>query len=50
MEKNIRKRVCWLATVLSAGLVVLFGYWFFLNPHGYWQKSISPLQRKVLTH
>lgn len=39
MEKNIKKRVCWLATVLSAVLVVLFGYWFFLNPHGYWQKK-----------
>ena len=35
MEKNIKKRVCWLAAVLSAVLVVLFGYWFFLNPHGY---------------
>ena len=34
MEKNIRKKVCWLVAVLSAGLVVLFGYWFFLNPHG----------------
>ena len=39
MEKNIKKRVCWLAAVLSAGLVVLFGYWFFLTPHGYWQKQ-----------
>lgn len=39
MEKNIKKRVCWLAVVMSAGLVVLFGYWFFLNPHGYWQKQ-----------
>ena len=39
MEKNIKKRVCWLALVLSAVLVVLFGYWFFLNPHGYWQKQ-----------
>ena len=39
MEKNIKKRVCRLALVLSAGLVVLFGYWFFLNPHGYWQKQ-----------
>ena len=39
MEKNIRKRVCRLAAVLSVGLVVLFGYWFFLNPHGYWQKK-----------
>ena len=28
-----------MAVVLSAGLVVLFGYWFFLNPHGYWQKE-----------
>ena len=32
MEKNIRKRVCRGALVLSAGLVVLFGYWFFLKP------------------
>ena len=39
MEKNIKKRVCWLAAVMSAVLVVLFGYWFFLNPHGYWQKE-----------
>ncbi len=39
MEKNIKKRVCRLAVVMSAGLVVLFGYWFFLNPHGYWQKQ-----------
>lgn len=39
MEKNIRKRICRLAAVLSAVLVVLFGYWFFLNPHGYWQKQ-----------
>ena len=31
MEKNIKKRVCRLALVLSAVLVVLFGYWFFLN-------------------
>ncbi len=38
MEKNIKKRVCRLAAVLSAVLVVLFGYWF-LNPHGYWQKQ-----------
>ena len=50
MEKNIRKRVCRLAAVLSAGLVVLFGYWFFLNPHGYWQKvtiyfSILPAKK-----
>ena len=27
MEKNIKKRVCRLALVLSAVLVVLFGYW-----------------------
>ena len=39
MEKNIKKRVCRLALVLIAVLVVLFGYWFFLNPHGYWQKQ-----------
>lgn len=39
MEKNIKKKVCRLALVLSAVLVVLFGYWFFLNPHGYWQKQ-----------
>ena len=39
MEKNIKKRVCRLALVVSAVLVVLFGYWFFLNPHGYWQKQ-----------
>lgn len=24
---------------MTAVLVVLFGYWFFLNPHGYWQKQ-----------
>ena len=39
MEKNIKKKVCWLAAVLSTVLVVLFDYWFFLNPHGYWQKQ-----------
>ena len=39
MEKNIRKKECWLAAVMSAVLVVLFGYWFILNPHGYWQKE-----------
>ena len=39
MEKNIKKRVCRGALVLSAVLVVLFGYWFFLTPHGYWQKQ-----------
>ena len=39
MEKNIKKKVCWFAAVLSAVLVVLLGYWFFLNPHGYWQKK-----------
>ena len=26
MEKNIRKRVCWLALVLSAVLVVFFDF------------------------
>lgn len=30
MEKNIKKRVRSLALVLSAVLVVLFGYWFLL--------------------
>ena len=39
MEKNIKKRVCSLALVVIAVLVVLFGYWFFLNSHGYWQKQ-----------
>lgn len=39
MEQEIKKRVFRLALVLSAVLVVLFGYWFFLNPHGYWQKQ-----------
>ena len=39
MEKNIRKRVCRGALVLSVVLVVLFGYWLFLTPHGYWQKQ-----------
>ena len=39
MEKNIKKRVCRLALVVITVLVVLFGYWFFLNPHGYWQKQ-----------
>ena len=28
-----------LAAVLSSMMVVLFGYWFFLNPHGYRQKQ-----------
>ena len=46
MEKNIKKRVCRLAAVLSAGLVVLFGYWFFLNPHGYWQKKKEALRNQ----
>ena len=39
MEKNIKKRVCRLALVLIPVLVVLWGYWFFLNPQGYWQKQ-----------
>lgn len=49
MEKNIKKRVCRLALVLSAGLVVLFGYWFFLNPHGYWQKKEEALKNEYMT-
>ena len=48
MEKNIRKRVCRLAFVLSAVLVVLFGYWFFLNPHGYWQKKEEALKNEYM--
>ena len=46
------KKVCRLATVLSAGLVVLFGYWFFLTPHGYWQKkkdSLKDYRKEKLT-
>lgn len=39
MEKNIRKRVCGLAAVLSAGLVVLLGYWFFFSSNGYCHKK-----------
>ena len=39
MEKNIKKRGCRWVLVLVAVLVVLFGYWFFLNPHGYRQKQ-----------
>ena len=48
MEKNIKKRVCRLALVLSAVLVVLFGYWFFLNPHGYWQKKEEALKNEYM--
>ena len=48
MEKNIKKRVCWLAAVMSAVLVVLFGYWFFLNPHGYWQKKEEALKNEYM--
>ena len=39
MEKNIRKRVCRLAAVLIAGLVVLLGYWFFFSSNGYCHKK-----------
>jgi len=39
MEKNIKKRVCGVAWGLITVLVVVFGYWFFLSPHGYWQKQ-----------
>ena len=48
MEKNIKKKVCWLAAVLSAVLVVLFGYWFFLTPHGYWQKKEEALKNEYM--
>ena len=48
MEKNIKKRVCRLAAVLSAVLVVLFGYWFFLNSHGYWQKKKEAEQNEYM--
>ena len=48
MEKNIKKRVCRLALVLSAVLVVLFGYWFFLNPHGYLQKKKEALKNEYM--
>ena len=49
MEKNIRKRVYWLAAVMSAVLVVLFGHWFFLNPHGYWQKKKEAEKNEYLS-
>ena len=39
MEKNIKKRVCRLAWGVITVLVVVFGYWFFLSHHGYWQKQ-----------
>lgn len=48
MEKNIKKRVCWLAVVLSAVLVVLFGYWFFLNPHGFGRSSKKLKGKSIL--
>ena len=48
MEKNIRKKVCWLAAVMSAVLIVLFGYWFFVNPHGYWQKKEAALKNEYM--
>ena len=34
MEKNIRKRVCRSAAVLSAVLVVISGYGFFFSSNG----------------
>ena len=39
MVKNIKKRVCGSALALIAMLIVVFGYRFFLNPQGYWQKQ-----------
>ena len=39
MEKDIRKRECRLAAVLSARLVVLLGYWFFFSSNGYCHKK-----------
>ena len=39
MNKNIKKRVCGSALALIVVLAVLFGYRFFLNPQGYWQKQ-----------
>lgn len=38
MEKNIRKRVCWSAAVLSAVFVVISGYGFFFSSNGYCHK------------
>ena len=38
MEKNIKKRVCWLAAVLSAVFVVISGYGFFFSSNGYCHK------------
>lgn len=35
MEKNIRKKVCRLAAVLSAVPVVILGYGFFFSSNGY---------------
>ena len=39
MEKNIKKRVCWLAAVMSAVLVVISGYGFFFSSNGYCHKK-----------
>jgi len=39
MNKNIKKRVCGVALALIVVLTVVFGYRFFLSPHGYWQKQ-----------
>ena len=39
MEKNIRKRVCWSAAVLSAVFAVLSGCGFFFSSNGYCHKK-----------
>lgn len=39
MEKNIKKSVCWMVVVGVPVLVIVFGYWFFFSPRGYWQKQ-----------
>ena len=39
MEKNIKKRVCRGALVLSAVLVVISGYGFFFSSNGYCHKK-----------
>lgn len=38
MEKNIKKRVCRVALVLSAVLVIISGYGFFFSSNGYCHK------------
>lgn len=40
MEKNIKKRVCGLAVLVVAVLVVVSGYLFFFCPDGHWQKKL----------